>query len=124
MQRCKQSYNYQVPVTTHIFKNKMADTDLIYQIVECIFAGIGLIANGALFVIYLKKDRKVRFNQSMLLLISWDTLFIVSMLIQNFATLETDLSLMTLFYRGSFDASVLTTTLIALEQFMILCRNK
>ena len=144
MQRCKQSYNYQVPVTTPIFKTKMADyemnmtnplnttnpieldgdTKLIYSVIKGIFAGIGLIANAALFVIYLKKDRKVRFNLSMLLLITWDTLFILSMLIR-FATLPTPFSTIAYFLHwATFSGSVITTTLTAVERCLVLCRNK
>ena len=118
---------HKVPRSVKVYNcYNMTDRDIdIYLIVKSIFAGIGLIANAVLFVIYLKKDRKLRFNQSMLLLITWDTLFILTTLIENFAK-ETEFSygILEFFSRSTFSGSVFTTTIIALERFMILCRNK
>ena len=112
----------------------MADINLIYRVVKCIFAGIGLIANVALFVIYLKKDRKVRFNLSMLMIITWDLLFILFTLLdvkleftttarlgENLdVTLGRILEFMSYF---TFGGSVYTTTLTAVERHLILCKD-
>ena len=50
---------------------------LAFKIVSYIISIFGLVGNLALFVIYVRKDRKVRFNSLMLLITSFDFFFIV-----------------------------------------------
>ena len=105
---------------------------LIFKIITCIFASFGLFGNVALFIIYWKKDWKVRFNLSMMLIITWDTLFVIFQMLDaglEFAfssnedldaTLERILRFM---YWFTFGGTVYTTTLTAIERYLILSKN-
>ena len=50
---------------------------LAFMIISCIISIFGLVGNLTLFVIYVRKDRKVRFNSLMLLIISFEFFFII-----------------------------------------------
>ena len=114
-----------------------ATSKLAFKIVSCIISIFGLVGNLAMFVIYFRKDRKVRFNSLMLLITSFDFFFIVFGMVQVAIHLtESGEDQPTLAHRGSlakivqflysftFTGSVYTTTLVVIERYLILCKQK
>ena len=67
LKQAEQSYN-------EIKKN--SNISIIFLVVTCIIALIGLIGNAALFHTFWKKNRKIRFNVLMITLSVFDTLYL------------------------------------------------
>ena len=107
-----------------------APSKLPFKIVCCIISIFGLLGNLALFVIYVRKDRKVRFNSLMLLIMTFDSFFIVcgvaNMVIELTESSEDNIlvKVITFLYHFTFTGSVSTTTLVAIERYLILCKEK
>ena len=108
-----------------------ATSKLAFKIVSCIISIFGLVGNLAMFVIYFRKDRKVRFNSLMLLITSFDFFFIVFGMVQLAIHLtesgEDQLTLAKIvqfLYSFTFTGSVYTTTLVVIERYLILCKQK
>ena len=107
-----------------------ATSKLAFKIVCCIISLFGLLGNLALVVIYVRKDRKVRFNSLMLLIMTFDSFFIVcgvaNMVIELTESSEDKIlvKVITFLYHFTFTGSVSTTTLVAIERYLILCKEK
>ena len=108
---------------------------LPFKIVNCIISIFGLVGNLALFVIYVRKDQKVRFNSLMLLITSFDFIFLVFQNVRTVIELTEDvkwiymnkpiyLRIILFLYGFTFTGSVYTTILVNIERYLILCREK
>ena len=112
-----------------------ATSKLPFKIVNCIISIFGLVGNLALFVIYVRKDHKVRFNSLMLLITSFDFIFLVFENVRTVIELTEDvkwiymdkpiyLRIILFLYGFTFTGSVYTTILVNIERYLILCREK
>ena len=107
-----------------------APSKLPFKIVCCIISIFGLLGNLALFGIYVRKDRKVRFNSLMLLITSFDFFFIVcgvAKVVIGLTESSEDkilVKVIIFLYQFTFTGSVYTTTLVAIERYLILCKEK
>ena len=108
-----------------------ATSKLAFKIVCCIISIFGLLGNLALFVIYVRKDRKVRFNFLMLMIATYDFFFIffgvVKVIIELTVSSEDQpifFKIVAFLYYFTFTGSVYTTTLVAIERYLILCKEK
>ena len=103
--------------------NLDATSKLPFQIVTCIISIFGLVGNLALFVIYVRKDQKIRFNTLMLLITSFDFFYNVIGIAEFFEN-ETLEWLILFLYGFTITGSVWATTLVTIERYLILCKEK
>ena len=105
------------------------DYDLVEQILAscfCLFALIGIVSNLALLLIYKKKDLSIRFNCLMLLLATFDmvTMFMYLLTLILAVLIGPDeLDILLYFDSCCISCSVYTITTIALERFLVLCKQ-
>ena len=97
--------------------------ELPFQIVTCIISIVGLVGNLALFVIYVRKDQKIRFNTLMLLITSFDFFYNVIGIAEFFEN-ETLEWLILFLYGFTITGSVWATTLVTIERYLLLCKEK
>ena len=96
----------------------------------CLIALFGLVGNVAQLRIYFKKDRKIRFNNLMLLIAIFDLLYLLFKL--NSLIIEKSQMLVPLWYRllygfvinWSFSGSAYTMALIAIERYLAICKDR
>ena len=101
---------------------------------EFIIATFGLFGNIALLVTYFRKDRKIRFNNLMMLIGAFDVLFVLLALVgatSNLAFTITPTSITNQLRKWynftslwSFSGSVYVTALIAIERYLAICKER
>ena len=88
------------------------------------FALLGIIGNILLILTYKKKDLKTRFNSLMLLLAICDLFYLIflsfTLVVLSFYGTVPVLVFLT---ECVFSGSVYTTTVIALERYLVFCRD-
>ena len=114
--------------------NLNPDDSMPFQIMEFIIATFGLFGNIALLVTYFRKDRKIRFNNLMMLIGAFDVLFVLLALVgatSNLAFTITPTSITNQLRKWynftslwSFSGSVYVTALIAIERFLAICKER
>ena len=97
-------------------------------IAKSIFGGFGVIGNILLFITYLcQKDIRIRFNGLVMTLAIFDFLYIC-ICFRNFICLYfkfySHLQLFFAFESFLFDCSAYTVTIICIERYLVICRNK
>ena len=112
--------------------DKSVDQESGIGTLEMVFAGIlvsfavaGIAGNIAMVITYKKKNLKIRFDCLMLLLAIVDLMFLL--LLINTLVLAVILgNIPWLFFLVEcvFSGSVYTTTVISLERYLLLCRDK
>ena len=97
-----------------------------FKIGTYISAILGLLGNLALFYTYWKKNRKVRFNILMLMIATFDLVYLVVELVAYSTedTFEQYNGITGFIYNFTFACSVYTTALTVIERFLILCLEK
>ena len=121
--------SFQNYTSTVLETDSIMDYDLVEQILAscfCLFALIGIVSNLALLLIYKKKDLSIRFNCLMLLLATFDmvTMFMYLLTLILAVLIGPDkLDILLYFDSCCISCSVYTITAIALERFLVLCKQ-
>ena len=102
--------------------------------IEWMIALFGITGNLTLMRIYLGKDRKIRFNNLMILIAFFDSLYVLTDLTSTvldstykyIPTEDFNIISQIINFMGywSFSGSVYTTALIAFERYLSLCKEK
>ena len=106
--------------------------ELISAGISALLGLFGIIGNIGLIVVYRKKPLKVRFNALMLMLATFDLLFILTVpavAILGIWTFEVrhlfwPLHVTYYFNQVAFSGSILTTIAMALERYLMVCKGK
>ena len=108
--------------------------EIPFNVVTCIIAIFGFMGNLALLMTYMKKDRKIRFNRLMLLIASFNLLCLTILIIKLIMFFGGSASLsdkdgafqqfLQFVHDFSFSGSVCLTALIALERYLLLCKDQ
>ena len=110
-------------------RDSIMDYDLLELILAscfCLFALFGIVSNLALLLIYKSKDLSIRFNCLMLLLAIFDmvTMFMYLLTLTIAVSIGPEkLDILLYFDSCCISCSVYTITAIALERFLVLCKQ-
>ena len=116
----------------------------VFLVLTCVVVFFGLCGNMALFKAYFKKNRQIRFNILMMVLAVFDSMFLLNaivldainykkeiiwndsyhLLLKRDKTLLTSYKIVEFSTLFSFGGSVFTALTIALERYLMVCRNK
>ena len=106
------------------YQQGLDSTQLVFAGIALIFTIMGIAGNIALIHIYKAKNLNVRFNCLMMFLSICDLCFLV-MGILDFVTIEIvgETPFLGWLVQVCFTASVYTTVAIAMERYLVFCRN-
>ena len=136
--------------SSHWWSSQQTLTDserIPFYTMEWIIALFGIVGNLTLLRIYMRKDRKIRFNNLMILIAFFDNVYHITDLASTildstsnntkldftcvtykyFITTEdiyVVLRVIKFFHYWSFSGSVYTTALIAFERYLSVCKEK
>ena len=103
---------------------------IAFYVLNCLIALFGMLGNAALFKTYLRKDRSLRFNQLMIILATFDFLYLSFLVVTGAVDIagydRTGKLRIGLSFNvdGFFGCSVYTAISLCLERYLILCHKR